>query len=157
MKVAGGCRVGDREKGTPQFSHNMVLLWRADANMQAGSNTVTCEGEGDVMKFLFVYENVIMRRKSNEEKACQLLCHLIDSEFNFYFATYSQDGVLVEAASDWTAVRESLIGRSAVDERPEEDIQRAITGRLDEQNLEVSLFVGMDRTLLRVRVTSNTR
>ena len=113
--------------------------------MQSGSTTVAYDGEGDVMKFLFVYENIIMRRKWNEEKASQVLCHLIDSAFDVYYATYSQDGVLVEAVSDWTAFRASLIGRFAVEERPEKDFQRAITGRLDEQNYELSL-VGMDRT-----------
>ena len=113
--------------------------------MQAVSTTVTYDGEGDVMKFLFVSENIIMQGKSNDEKASQVLCHLIDSAFDFYYATYSHDCVLVEAASHWTAIRASLIGRFAVEERPGEDIQREITGRLDEQNLEVSL-VGMDRT-----------
>ena len=68
-------------EGRPQFPPNMVLLWRADANMPAGSTTVTYDGEGDVMKFLFVYENIIMHGKSNEKKASQELCHLIESAF----------------------------------------------------------------------------
>ena len=80
---------------SPQLPPNMILLWRADAKMQAGSTTITYDGKGDIMKFLFVYENIIMRGESNEEKASQVLCHLVDFAFDFYYATYSQDGVLV--------------------------------------------------------------
>ena len=42
------------------------------------------------MRFSFVYENIIRRWKSDEEKASQQLCHLIDSDFAISYATYSQ-------------------------------------------------------------------
>ena len=46
---------------------NMVLLWKADANSQAGPASFVFDGkhEADVAKSFFVYENVVMRRKSD--------------------------------------------------------------------------------------------
>ena len=74
-----------------RFNPNMVLLWRADANSQAGPASLVFDGmhEADVAKFFFVYENVVMTGKSDEDKAGELLCYLQREAFDYYYETYS--------------------------------------------------------------------
>ena len=57
----------------------MALLWRADASDQAGSPISFDESSNsDVIKFFFVCENIVMRRKSRRIR-----------RLNFY-ATFSK-------------------------------------------------------------------
>ena len=63
----------------------MVLLWRADASGQAGSPTsFDGSSNSDVVKLFFVYENVMMSGKSEEDTAVELLCYLKQEAFDFY-------------------------------------------------------------------------
>ena len=105
--VEGGRAAGDRRadtrhrtlsrktNGLPLFRNNMVLLWSANAESSAGPNPDIYGGsnEFDVSKFLFVYKNIIMRGKSDEEKAGAILCHLDGAAFGYYYDTYSHNGI----------------------------------------------------------------
>ena len=84
----------------------MVLLWRANADTSADPKPVTYDGSNgsDVSKFLFVYENIIMRGKPDEDKAGSILYHLEGSAFDYYYDIYSHNGSLTEAASNWDGV-----------------------------------------------------
>ena len=77
----------------------MVLLWKADADSQTGSSRPLFDSkiDADVSKFFFVYENVVIRRKSDEDKAGKLICYLQGDAFEFYYDTYSRNGNLTEA------------------------------------------------------------
>ena len=119
----------------------MVLLWRADADTSAGPNPVTYDRSNgsDVSMFLFVYENIIMHSKTDEEKAGSILCHLEGSAFGYYYDTYSHNGSLTEAVSDWDGVKSALSDRFMETPRPEENIQKAMSCQLDIRNLLVSM------------------
>ena len=131
---------------TPKRHHptsptNMVLLWRADANSQAGPASLAFDGkrEADVAKFFFVYENVVMRGKSDEDKAGELLCYLQGEAFDYYYETYSQNGGLNEAARDYQAVKKALLDRFESVPGPEETIRLAAASKLDADDLLGSL------------------
>ena len=119
----------------------MVLLWRADANSQAGPASLAFDGnnEADAAKFFFVYENVVMRGKSDEDKAGKLLCYLQGEAFDYYYETYRQDGGLNETASDYRAVKKALHGRFGSVPKPEENIWLAVASRFDGNDLLASL------------------
>ena len=124
-----------------RFNPNMVLLWRADANSQAGPASLVFDSkhETDVVKFFFVYENVVMRGKSDEDKTGELLCYLQGEAFDYYYETYRQDGGLNETARDYGAVKKALHARFESVPEPEENIRLAVASRLDSNDLLASL------------------
>ena len=75
-KKKGGRK--NKEPIEPLPNHNMVLLWRADADSRAGPSRLLFDGknDADVATFFFVYENIVMQSKSDEDKAGELLCYL---------------------------------------------------------------------------------
>lgn len=85
-----------------------------------------------------------MRGKSDEDKAAELLCYLQREAFDFYYSTYSKEGALSEAANDFSQVKKSIIDKFAQTEEPEEYIRRAISVRLDDQDL-LCWMTKMDR------------
>ena len=119
----------------------MVLLWRAHANIRAGPVSLVLDGKhgADVTKFFFVYKNVLMRGKSDEDKAGELLCYLQWEVFHYYYETYSQDGGLNETASDYQAVKKALLDRFESVPQPEENIRLAVVSRLDGNDFLASL------------------
>ena len=69
----------------------MVLLWGADAREQAGfPASFDVSSNSDFVKFLFLCENVVMRGKSEEDKAAGPLCYLQQEAFNLYYSSYSK-------------------------------------------------------------------
>ena len=119
----------------------MVLLRRTNADTSAGPNPVTYDGSNgaDVSKFLFVYDNIIMRGKSDKEKAAAILCHVEGAAFDYYYDTYSHSGSLTEAASNWDGVKSALPDCFTKSPRPEANIQKAMSCRLDGENLLASM------------------
>ena len=93
----------------------------------------------DVAKFFFIYENVVMRGKYDEDKDGELLCYLQGEAFDYYYETYSQDGGLNETASDYQAVKKDLLDRFESVPEPEENIRLAVASRLDGNHLLASL------------------
>lgn len=69
----------------------MVLVWRIDANSQAGLVFLAFDGKHgkDAAKIFFVYKNVSMKVKTEEDKARELLCYLQEEVFDYYYETYS--------------------------------------------------------------------
>ena len=138
----------------------MVLLPRRgnDDGATAGPSSVTYDrtAEMDVGKFFFVYENVTMRMKSEDEKAAEIICYLEGDAFDFYYETFAQNGLLAEDAKDFDKVKHALVERFAVTEEPEDNIRRAIAARLDYQDLIGSLRE-MDRWLEKAGFNSEAR
>ena len=130
----------------PGFHPNMVLLWKADANSQASPASLVFDGkhEADVAKFFFVYENVVTRGKSDEEKAGERLCYLRWEAFDYYNETYRQDGELIETAIDYRAVKKALHGRFESVPEPGENARLAVASKLD-GNDSLAVLNEMDR------------
>ena len=91
----------------------------------------------DVAKFFFVYKNVVMSGNSDEEEAGELLCYLQAEAFEYYDATYSQNGGLNATASDYQAVKKALLDRFESVPEPEENIRLAVPSRLDANDLSL--------------------
>ena len=115
----------------------MVLLWRADAGSQVGPLRLVFDGknDADVAKFFFVYENVVMRSESDEDRAGELLCYLEGDAFEFYFDTCSRNGKLTDDAGDYQAVKMAMMDRFESVTGPEEHIRRAVSSRLNQRDL----------------------
>lgn len=60
-----------------------------------------CRKGAEVVKYLFLYEIVVIRGKSDTEKAGELLCYLQAEAFDFYYGTYSRIGELTDEASEY--------------------------------------------------------
>ena len=67
----------------------MVLLWRADADSMVGPSRLVFDimQAGDVARLFFVYENVMMRGKADEDNAGELLRYLQGNAFEFFYDT----------------------------------------------------------------------
>ena len=112
----------------------MVLLpRRGNDGATAGPSSVTYDGtaEMDFGKFFFVYENVTFRMRSEYEKAAEIICYLESDAFDFYYETFSQNGLFAEDAKDFGKVKHVLVERFAAPEEPEDNIRCAIAARLD--------------------------
>ena len=80
-----------------------------------------------------------MHFKPDEKKAGAILCHLEGAAFDYYFDTYSHIGSLTEAASNGHVVKSDLSDRLTETPRPEENIQKPMSCRLDGGNLLASM------------------
>lgn len=70
----------------------MVLSRRFDGNEAVSAmNKFNGSGEKDVGKFFFVYENVTMRGKSDDDMAASFLCYLEGEAFDFYYDSLAKD------------------------------------------------------------------
>ena len=80
-----------------------------------------------------------MRENPDEEKAGAILSHLEGAAFDYYYDTYSHNGNLTEAASNWGGAKIALSGRFTETPKPEEIIQKAVRCLLDGGNLLASM------------------
>ena len=117
---------------TPTVRH-ILLPWCSITSMRP-----------TLLRVFFVFENVVMRGKSDEEKAGELLCYLQSESFDYYYENYSQDVGLTVTASDYQALNKALIDRLESVPEPGENIQLAITSRLDGGDI-LALLNEMDR------------
>ena len=74
----------------------MVLLPGTPSGFVAEPSHVVFSRSSDVVKFFFVFEQVRMPGRSDEEKAPQLICHLEGEDFDVYNDFFTRDGNLVE-------------------------------------------------------------
>ncbi len=51
----------------------------------------------DAKKFFYVYENVVMKEKTEEEKADKMVAFLKADAFDYYFAYFNEDNAPTEA------------------------------------------------------------
>lgn len=119
----------------------MVLLWRADTDGVSGPAPIKFDGSSndDVSNFFFVYENSIMRGKSSEEKAGEVLCYLEGTASNFYHENFNRDCNLTEDVEDCHSVKKAINDGFVPIVRPEENISRARVAQLDPADLFSSL------------------
>ena len=63
----------------------------AESKMMSPSELNTFNGQVDDRKFFYLYENVIMKNKSDEEKADNLVTYPTRKAFDFYFDSFTID------------------------------------------------------------------
>lgn len=78
------------------------------------SDTFDGTADMDVGKFFFVYENIIMRMKSEDVKAAVSFCYLENDAFHFYYQSFDQNVLLLENTNDFGKVKHTLVDRIAV-------------------------------------------
>ena len=93
----------------------------------------------DVRRFLFTYENVVMREKDDNEKALSIVCFLAKDAFDLYYERFTTNDVLKDEAHDYEVVKAWLLDEYQKKIALEECIQNAVNARLDGENLTESL------------------
>ncbi len=57
------------------------------------------DGEKDAKRFFYVYENVLMKGRKDEEKADRLVAHLNTEAFEYYFDHFTDENAPTEKLS----------------------------------------------------------
>lgn len=95
--------------------------------------------DADVEEFLFMYDNVVMRGKSDEEKAATLFAYLEGDAKSAYRSKFISGWSLSEEGKDYTVVCSWLIEQFRKELDPDEQIRIAMEARLDFSDLLKSL------------------
>ena len=70
----------------------------------------TFNGQGDAHKFFFSYENVIMKNKSNKEKADNLVTYQTGKASDFYFDNFTIYNAPTATAKDYLSTKSTHVG-----------------------------------------------
>lgn len=73
----------------------------------------------EIDRFLVVYDNVPMRRKTDKKKALQVLCHLEWAVFDFYYASFAHEGPPNEGAERYEFFKKKLLAELAEEAKRE--------------------------------------
>ena len=116
----------------------MVLSRRVSAHVE-GPHYVFDGSEGnDVRRFVFAYENIIMKDVPDEEKAKSLVGYLSGDACDYYFNTFVKENQFTSDALDYFIVRSWLLKTFVKKADPDEIIRRAVEARLDFDRLKDS-------------------
>lgn len=63
-----------------------------------GALRMQFDGKEGVKKFFYVYENLVMKDKTEKEKADKLVAELNGDALEFYFGSFTEDSVLTTQA-----------------------------------------------------------
>ena len=76
----------------------------------ASSSELKCHfsGKEDPKKFFYVYENVVMKTKAEEEKADSLVPYLDVEDFEYYFDNLTEDNAPNKEARSFQKVKAAL-------------------------------------------------
>ena len=66
-------------------------------------------GKEDAKKFFYVYENVVMKTKTEEEEADSLVAYLDGVAFEYYFDNFAEDKAPNEEARSFQNVKSALL------------------------------------------------
>lgn len=92
--------------------------------------------------FFFYFENVVLRRKGEEEKSLELLAHLDMLAFEFIFQRFTITGQILEEAKNFVNVKQTFFLEFGSEKQPEETIHRAMDATLDSTGLTKSMKEG---------------
>ena len=75
-------------------------------------------GEEDALKFFYVFENVDMRGKSDEENAVELVACLSGEAFQFYYENFTYDNGPTKEAKSFRSVKGCWKGSQRRNQKP---------------------------------------
>lgn len=110
---------------------NMVLLWRA-AGPQ--TNSYVYDGTGDILIFLFYFENVVMSGENQEDKFIYLIGKLDGESLQVLFNNFPKDGELTDEGKYFLIVNTSLLKMFGRGKYPQQIIRKAPEAFLESQN-----------------------
>ncbi len=85
-----------------------------------------CDGKEDAKKFFYVYENVLMKGKTDEEKADRLLAHLNAEAFEYYFDHFTDENAPTEEAKPFWKVKAALLKKFSAKKTESETMKEAV-------------------------------
>ena len=133
----------------------MVLLSRDPA--RRGPVSLTFSGASDdpfdVKKFIFYFDNVLMKEKNDKGKAEDLLPLLYGPAFDFYYSLFAADDTLTAESMDYAAARKAFFDKLQPQEDPEVATRSAVDLWLKDD--DVISFVKKAESLLYLAVDFN--
>ena len=93
-------------------------------------------GEEDALKFFYVFENVEMKEKSEEDKATESAAYLTGEAFQFYYETFTYDNKPTEEAKSFSTVKDRMLERFAKKKTEAEVMKEAVNLRYDGKDVK---------------------
>ena len=75
------------------------------------SDLTTFDGKRDARKFSFLYENMIIKNKADEEKADNLGTNLFGRAFDYYFDNFTANNATTPTAMDYVLTKRLILYR----------------------------------------------
>lgn len=113
----------------------MVLLWRADDGSAGSPLSFDGLQSSDVNKLFFVYEKFVMRGKTDEEKATNLLCHVEGDSFEIYYDAFAKNGAITAEGKNYAVLKNIFIDQYAPVKGPEDVIRDVMSAWLSMDDL----------------------
>ena len=83
-------------------------------------------GEGDAKKFFYVYENAVMKNKTEEGKADSLVAYFDGEAFEYYFDNFTVDNAPNEEARSFQKVKAALLEKFSTKKTEAEVMKEAV-------------------------------
>ena len=83
-------------------------------------------GKEDAKKLFYVYENVVMKNKTEEEKSDSLVAYLDGEAFEYYFNNFTEDNSLNEEARSFQKVKSALLEKFSTKKTEAEVMEEAV-------------------------------
>ena len=83
-------------------------------------------GKENTKKFSYVYENVVMKTKTDEERADSLVAYLDGEAFVYYFDNFTKDNAPNEEAVSFQKVKRALLEKFSTKNTEAEAMKEAV-------------------------------
>ena len=83
-------------------------------------------GKEDAKNFFYVFENVVMKNKTEEEKADRLVAYLDGEAIEYYFDNFKEDNALNEEARPYQKVKIALLEKISNEKAEAERMKDAV-------------------------------
>ena len=80
----------------------------------------------DARKFFYVYENVVMKNETEEEKAYSLVAYLDGEPFEYYFDNFTEDNAPNDEARSFQKVKAALLEKFSTKKTEAEVMKGAV-------------------------------
>ncbi len=98
------------------------------------------DGKEDAKKFLYVYENVVKKGKTEDEKADKLVDFLKADAFNYYFYYFTEDNAPTEEAKSFQLVKKAMLEKFSTKKTDAETMREALNLRYVGENIKEFIF-----------------
>ena len=104
-----------------------MLHWYPQQGKETPSELVMFTGESDARKFFYLFENVLMKDSTDEEKAEKVVCFLSGQAFYFDFDRFTMDNSPNSGAKDYATVKKIMLEKFSTQKTEAEIMKDAVT------------------------------